>query len=313
MICQYIDSPGGISENLGRPTRPQHSRSRSHGFDGQSDNNSGVSRRPSHLRAASYTSHIRSSSRISWDGRVADAPADRTRSPSPARSPARRRDRPRPISAISLPDHSYIGPTPLADRWSYDRERMLSSPPSLRGSRPSTPVSGNEAFEAAFSRPASTFIESRPPSRAPSILPTASPDLSSFHTPSAPTLRVVPPADTGSGSQQEPLKRQSYHMLTSEEMEMLSRPPPPHPPMSASPGVSQSPSLSAPNIGSEKTQTHNHPEDSKDQDQSKPGCMGICEIATAKRMGGIFGAWFMGMVIPLTFGLVTRCLAGGCR
>src|SRR5690348_17534671 len=55
-------------------------------------------------------------------------------------------------SDVCSSDLSYIGPTPLTDRWSYDRERMPSSPPSLRGSRPSTPVSGNDAFEAAFSR-----------------------------------------------------------------------------------------------------------------------------------------------------------------
>jgi len=308
--------PGGNSENLGAPSRPQHTRSRSYGFEGHTDNASPVSRQPSHLRA-SYTSHIRSSSRISWDGRVADAPADRSRSPSPAPSPARRRDRPRPLSAISLPDHPYIGPTPLADRWSYDRERMPSSPPSLRDSRPSTPLSGNVVFEAAFSRPASTFIESRPASRPPSVLPTESTDLSSFNTPITPTLRVVPPADTGSGDQRhpqrEPLKRQSYHILTSEEMEMLSHPPPLHPPMSASPVVSPPPSLSTPNIGNEKGQSHTRPEDSKDEEKSRPGCMGMCEISTAKRMGGLFGAWFMGMAIPLTFGLATRCLAGSCR
>ena len=303
---------GGSSENLGRPSRPQHTRSRSYGFDGHINNDSAVSRQPSHLRA-SYTSHIRSSSRVSWDGRLADAPVDRTRSPSPARSPARRHDRPRPLSAISLPDHSYVGPTPLADRWSYDRERMPSSPPSLQGSRPGTPLTGHEVFEAAFSRPASTFIESRPPSRPPSILPTALTDLSSLHTPSTPVLRLVPPPDTGTESQQRPeqerLKRQSYHVLTSEEMDMLSHPPPPHPPMSASPVVSQS----TPKIGNEKAQHHSRAEDRQEEEKSRPGCMGMCEIATAKWVGGKFGAWFMGMAIPLTFGLATRCLADGCR
>ncbi|KAK4038845.1 hypothetical protein C8A01DRAFT_17099 [Parachaetomium inaequale] len=323
-----------------RPVRPPYARSRSHGFNANADDdtqneiigpgqgNDRVPRRLSHLRASSYTPHVRSSSRTSWDGRVhhdVPLPAGRTPSPSPPQSPARRSNRPRPLSAISLPDHAFSRPTVLADRWSYDRERMPSSPHS---SRPGTPVSDHEAFEIAFSRPASTFIESRPSSRPQSILLSASTDLGYSHTPSTPTLRLIPPPDSDRESQRlgKPQDRQSYHLLTSEEMEMLSRPPPLHPPMTASPPPTPSPAPSpgapTPKLTNEisrlgppiqRGQDYTQPDDGNEKDKAR--CMGLCEIAPARQIGGRFGAWFMGMVTPITFGLVSACVAtvAGCR
>jgi len=350
--------PSGESE---RPARPRHTRSRSQGFDSDSTKkhtrsprqaNDRVSRQPSHLRAG-YASHIRSASRVSWDGRVA-LPAltdtrTHTHTPSPPHSPVRRSHRPRPLSAISVPEHSFGRPTVLTDRWSYDRERM----PSPHGSRPGTPtpLSERQSLEAAaFSRPASIiFTESRPSSRPPSLLLTDLSNSSQMMMPSTPTLRVMPPADPDQEATQskgKTTKEQPYHLLTSEELEMLSHPPPLHPPMSASPLTSPptspwasplpspmtsplaSPVGPAPKLSSEISRLgppkqklpHGHapsgPHDSEEEHEKKSGCcMGMCEIATARRIGGTFGAWFMGMAIPVTFGLVTGCIAAvaGCK
>lgn len=345
------DRSSHLGVELERPPKPRHTRSRSQGSDNDNTRkhtrysrqaNGRVSRQPSHLRAG-YASHIRSTSRVSWDGRVALPDADsRTHSPSPPHSPVRRSHRPRPLSAISVPEHSFGRPTVLTDRWSYDRERM----PSPHGSRPGTPTprSERQSFEAGFSRPASIFTESRPSSRPPSILLT---DMSSsIQLPSTPTLRVMPPPDPGHEGNKpgKKLKEEPYHLLTSEELEMLSHPPPLHPPMSASPLTTPptspwasplaspatsplaSPVWRAPKLSSEisrlgppKQKVPGHaspgPHESEEEHDKKSGCMGICEIATARRIGGTFGAWFMGMVIPVTFGLVTGCVAAvtGCK
>ncbi|SPQ24976.1 80f714f5-32db-4f09-9faa-eafeaa913976 [Thermothielavioides terrestris] len=140
------------------------------------DVDGGLPRQPSPLQIASYASHLRAESRTSWDGTLPNR-ARRSPSPSPPQSPARRSYQSRPVSAIGLAgNHSFGRPTVLADRWSYDRERMPSSPPAAR-SRPGTPGSERAASDRAFSRPASSHIESRP----------ASP---------TPTLRVIPPGSS---------------------------------------------------------------------------------------------------------------------
>ncbi len=307
----------------GRPVRPQHARSRSQGLDSYRDDGnkqntrySGpvgrrVSRRPSHLRAG-YSSHIRSASMSSWDGRVA-MPSSRTPSPSPPHSPVWRSNRPRPLSAASLPDHTLGRPTVLTDRWSYDRERM----PSPHSSRPGTPRSEHES-SGAISRPTSTFIESRSSSRPPFIRMETDIDCSPVPS-TPPILKISPPlvGDPGTQQQEQKSNRQSYHLLTSEEMDLLSHPPmstqpSAPPPMTATPKLSNEVSRLGP--PKQKGQGHSHAGDSKEH-ESKLGCMGLCEIATARSIGGKFGAWFMGMVIPITFGLVTGCVAAvaGCK
>ncbi|KAK4153646.1 hypothetical protein C8A00DRAFT_15164 [Chaetomidium leptoderma] len=334
-----------------QPLTPTHARPSSYHFQGL-DNNADddttrhtidsarddgrVLQRPSHLRTGGYTSHMRSSSRISWDGR-ARVPSSRTPSPSsspppspspgsPSRhqSPVRRSNRPRPSSTISLPEHSFGRPTGLPDRWSYDRERMPSPPPAPHGLRPGSPLGEHEALEVAFSRPASTFMSSPASSRPQSILLSASTDLGCSQTPSTPTLRVTiaPPACEGESSQQQrpQSKEHAYHLLSSEEMEMLSRPPPTQPPMTPSPSPGAA-AVSTPKLTHEISrlgppkQNTPPPDDSDEKKEDKPGCLGLCEIATARQFGGKFGAWFMGMVIPVTFGLVTGCVAAatGCR
>jgi hypothetical protein len=52
-----------------------------------------------------------------------------------------------------------------------------------------------------------------------------------------------------------------------------------------------------------------------DDEKDKPSCLGLCEVSTAKRIAATFGGWFMGVVIPVTSGLVTGCVAAvtGCR
>lgn len=327
---------GGSDDD--RPARPRHAhaRSRSQGFNLDSNHdpnadyvhhghvNGRVLRAPSHLRASSYTPHGRSSSRASWDGRISVS-ANHTPSHSPPQSPVLRSNRPRPLSALSLPDHSIGRPTVLADRWSYDRERMPSPPPGPHFSRPGTPLSEHEAFEAAFSRPASTFIESRPSSRPQSILLSGSADLGYPYTPSTPTLRVIPPppdSDRESQRLSQHSNRHSYHILTSEELEMLSRPPPAQSPMSASP--SSSPESSTPNPtgepphldSKEKGERRAHSKDSNGETKERPGCCGLCELSTASMVSGKFGAWFVGTAVHATFGAVVGCivaLATTCR
>ncbi|KAL1839544.1 hypothetical protein VTJ49DRAFT_1407 [Mycothermus thermophilus] len=382
------DAPIHLSYDPASPERPTrartHSRSRSQGnhprlrdrtnFDPDGEVNGGrPARRLSHLRATSYTPGLRARSRLSWDGQrpLPQNSSSRTPSPSPPPSPIRHATRrPRPASAISLPDyyhHDARGrPTIVTDRWSYDRERMPSPPPlrppaayaysvSAASSRPGTPVSIAE--HAGFSsRPASTHIDSAPPSRPHSaVFPVAD------HTPNTPTLRIVPPEES-QNHQKEPLKSQPYHILTSEELDLLSRPPPLHPAMTASP-LSRPPSLSSASQTPDDTTTgastptaasklaisettspswqlrgEGRETDTKEHQQpcpdnctkphehhyAAPGlepippggcCGGLCEFATAKVVGGKFGAWLLGMAIPVTFRVVSGCLSAvfGCR
>lgn len=272
-----------------------------------------------------YETHRRSSSRLSWDGRL---PGPGTRSPSPATSPYQspyqsphpspgtRSHRERPCSAAGLPDHALARPTVVRDRWSYDRARMPSPPPI---SRRGTPVS--DASGLPSSRPASTFIESPPSSRPQSASLDPSTGLGGTYMPSTPTLRVIPPPVGGHaespvwqnrGGPSRPGNRQSYHLLTPTELEMLSHPPPtPTPPMSPlpSPAPGSSPSTDFDGPGPETKRNDG------DKETEKPGCLGLCEIATARRIGGKFGGWLMGALIPISFGLVTACVAAatGCR
>jgi hypothetical protein len=60
-------------------------------------------------------------------------------------------------------------------------------------------------------------------------------------------------------------------------------------------------------------QDHTRPDDDNEKDKAR--CMGLCEITPARQIGGRFGAWFMGMATPITFGLVSACVAAvaGCR
>ncbi|KAL2019155.1 hypothetical protein VTK56DRAFT_10027 [Thermocarpiscus australiensis] len=54
--------------------------------------------------------------------------------------------------------------------------------------------------------------------------------------------------------------------------------------------------------------------DEDDGEKDKPSCLGLCEVATAQRMGGKFGAWLMGTLIPIASGFVTAWVAAaGCR
>ncbi|KXX75601.1 hypothetical protein MMYC01_206568 [Madurella mycetomatis] len=291
-----------------------------------------VSRLPLHLRSG-YTSHLRSSSRTSWDGRMPElaTPAIQTQ---PHR--ARRR------SAISLPDHGTLGrPTVLSGRWSYDHERMPSPPPGPLGSGPSTPISQEFAFPS--SRPASTFIESESSSRPQSAIIDDPVDVSFSYTASTPTLKVIPPppdspADSSSPFQQPAslgrINRQrlrqdddAYHILTSAELEMLSRPPPTSPPPSPRTGPVEEPlEAHAHQRRQRQSKTDNRRRslsrlgnngnsDSDFEADVKPGCLGLCELATGKMMVGKLGAWLMGTLIPITFGLVTGCIATatGCR
>ncbi|KAL2134700.1 hypothetical protein VTI74DRAFT_11020 [Chaetomium olivicolor] len=195
-----------------------------------------------------------------------------------------------------------------------------SHPNSPPNSRPGTPLSHSSG--APFSRPASTFIDcSRPPSRPQSIVLHGSTDLD----PSTPTLRVIPPPDLinpwDPDQQQQPKENGRYHILTSEEMDMLCRPPPLRPPMVPSP-LASSPETKSP-LKEErrhskelstpqplKRQSHG-PRDDSDDDKGnpKPGCCGLCEVGTAKCVGGTFAAWAIGTVMPITFGVVMGCVS----
>ncbi|KAH6611715.1 hypothetical protein B0J18DRAFT_442055 [Chaetomium sp. MPI-SDFR-AT-0129] len=348
----------------------------------------------------SYTSHARSVAQTSSDGRLS-LPPSRSPSPSPPQSPILRSHRPRPISAISLPDHHHHAalrrpPIVSEGRWSYDRERMPASPVSSRaGSKPETPLSEHdrEIFEEAFSQPSrppsSILVESRASSRPPSIILNGPTELGWSHAPGdIHPFKLIPTAAVPStgppnhdhyhehhrdleqyGHHQEKSTpypqppqdgkhhrtRPAYHILTEEEMEMLSHPPPIHPPMTMTPSASPpssrpstprplatkqqqqqrstspqtSPRNSATFNDEDVLQQKHEQQEKKHLDNSvegRPGdgnntttkddsgCFGgRCSITPARQIAGTFGAWFIGMAMPITFGLLTGCIGAGCR
>ncbi|KAL2196618.1 hypothetical protein P885DRAFT_78344 [Corynascus similis CBS 632.67] len=281
---------------------------------------------PSRPRGGSpgYTSHVRSASGTIWDG-----------SPSPLPQPrVRRSNKPRPSSATSFPDYrtlEYGSPAVFPDRWSYDRKRMPSpSPPralSAPSSRPGTPAVSDygDISDTGFSRPASTFIGSRPSSRRPSLVPSSSVELTDINpsaaTSSTPTVKVMPPPPPVYGDSQDkpqlsPHFQRSCHLLTDEEMEMLSHPPPTQSPMTASSLSPPPPSSSfdkqesvLPKPANNGRRNHPGRNGGGGEFKVRPGCMGMCHIAPAQAVLGKFGAWLMGVVLPVSFGLLTGCLA----
>jgi len=271
-----------------------------------------------------YGSHSRSTSRTSWDGQLAaHQSTDYPRSPSSSYiSPRQYRPRERPTSAVSLPDRAYIRPTVLTDRWSYDQQRM-PSPPSRTpqyGTRPCTPISDMSGYPSA--KPISTPLNSRPPSRPQSVVLDPSANSTYGYFAGKPAARVTPPwanelhapeAPSDYPQQQQRL-REPYHCLTTEELDMLAHPPPR---ISAStpPELHTGEPIAVAGGQGAKTRDKRSSKvlskEIEDEDESrKPGCLGLCEIATAKRIGGKFGAWLMGTLVPVTFGLLTRCLSG---
>jgi hypothetical protein len=83
-----------------------------------------------------------------------------------------------------------------------------------------------------------------------------------------------------------------------------------------SPTAKPTAGLGAPNQETKDHRGYTAPNNSdNDEEKDKPGCLGLCEIATARRIGGTFGAWLMGTLIPVTFGVVTGCVAAAtsCR
>lgn len=294
-----------------------------------------VSRLPSHLRSG-YTSRLRWDTRTSWDGRA--------RSPSP--SPVRRGQLERPRSAISLPDHTRGRPTVLSDRWSYDHERMPSAPPRSRSPSPATPISSRPASVTPTesrppSRPQSATADDDPcgtsfsysastptlkviPPPADSDGPADSPYP--FHGP-------APLSQTDGQHRREHRHKHDgdgdgdddYHILTTAELEILAHPPPTSPP---SRGSSKEPRDGGSSIHPDRRQVQEHTKSEKSRHRSseiygngngdgdhdgegdaRPGCLGLCELATVKSVGSNFCAWLMGIVIPVTSGLVTGCIA----
>ncbi|KAK4139527.1 uncharacterized protein C8A04DRAFT_15785 [Dichotomopilus funicola] len=291
----------------------------------------------------SYTSHARSVAQTSSDGRLS-LPPSRSPSPSPPQSPILRSHRPRPISAISLPDHHHHAalrrpPIVSEGRWSYDRERMPASPVwSRAGSKPETPLSEHdrEIFEEAFSQPSrppsSILVESRASSRPPSIILNGPTELGWSHAPGdIHPFKLIPTAAEKSTPYPQPPQdgkhhrtRPAYHILTEEEMELLSHPPPIHPPMTMTPSASppsSRPSTPRPLATKQQhqqrsTSPQTSPRNSatfNDEDDDS-GCFGgRCSITPARQIAGTFGAWFIGMAMPITFGLLTGCIGAGCR
>ncbi|KAK4245538.1 hypothetical protein C7999DRAFT_42951 [Corynascus novoguineensis] len=321
----------GAGEAESRPMTPSYDSPYYHGPDDVNPDNAttrGVNTPiPSRPRGGSpgYTSHVRSASGTIWDG-----------SPSPLPQPqVRRSNKPRPSSAISFPDYralEYGSPAVFPDRWSYDRKRMPSpSPPrapSAPSSRPGTPAVSDygDISDTGFSRPASTFVGSRSSSRRPSLGPSSSVELTDINpsaaTSSTPTVKVMPPPPPVYGDSQDkpqlsPHFQRSYHFLTDEEMEMLSRPPPTQPPMTASslppppsPSFDKQESI-LPNPANNGRRNHpgRNGGGGGGEIKVKPGCTGMCHIAPAQAVLGKFGAWLMGVVLPVSFGLLTGCIA----
>jgi hypothetical protein len=203
---------------------------------------------PPHLRSR-YTTHLRSSARLSWDGETLKRPID----PGSSRS----------SSTPSLP---LTGSRPNSSCQSREHELGRSSCEGRAG-RASTP-----ALRTAL-QPAE-LVHLKP------IRSHSSPDLRSTAAPREHAL-LCP--------EERPSPRLGRKQLEPDPF----------------------PSGRPPIVTSEKTMAANE----KNNEATSPGCLGVCEVSTAKRVGDRFGAWLIGTVAPIMLGLVTGCVASlaGCH
>ena len=44
-----------------------------------------------------------------------------------------------------------------------------------------------------------------------------------------------------------------------------------------------------------------------------PGCCGVCELGTAKMVGGKIAAWLTGTMLPIAFRIMRDFMSGGCH
>ncbi|KAK4185866.1 hypothetical protein QBC35DRAFT_502687 [Podospora australis] len=268
-------------------------------LNNRSDNEQ-ISRLPAHLRS-NYTSHLRSTSHTSWDGQD-DLHHLTQPLPSPGSSrPNHRLNRPHSVG--SLPHPSSLFPTDAANRWSYDGERMPHSPSLPPLPRPPTPGSRPSSRTASPAR-------SQPPSRPRSVRFDENVHFSSeVSTPyqnaagaSTPTLRVTHPDGSVDPylvcSSQSPVEQR----MTEEKQ-----------PSASTPMISQAPILEN-NMTEKRNSSHaKERRMSVDSVMNTPGCCGLCERGTVKAVGSKIAAWLIGTLIPVTFGLATKLLAGLCH
>jgi len=274
---------------------------------------------PDHVRPTreSYAAHLRQSSRTSSDG--FSFPVARPHSaiiPPRDYSPAPSRPS-RPLSLLSLPDHGHYPRSRKSyDRWSYDRERMPT--------RPETP-------------PTPQLNSSRPSSRRSELLPVQESTSYSYSDRPFSHRRVFSTGDLlhVPHKQQQLQQQQQYRshprprpipqplqLDTSESTSMSTREheitPSETPPVFfqiVDPDSPRDKTLFRLPTSTEDDAGYLPEVRKEDQgkEEVKPGCCGLCELGTAKVVGGKIAAWMTGTVLPIMFVFVRECLVKGCK
>lgn len=277
-----------------------------------------TSRLPAHLQST-YTSHLRSSSRTSWDGLELSRPLPIPRPRSASPRPARRLGRPHSIAY--LPDNHLLN----VDRWSYDRVRMPSAPSSTESpeseplprpcSPPTTRRSPPPSPSSFSSRPISVHFVNAFGGPDDPILPLPSTPYHAAGTgASTPTLSVTHP--DGSTEPCSLMLPSPLHQAQQEQPALYSAAET-EPCSNLKHDIHTAPSTNKPPspLGetaegdTAKSRTGRQRGMSVDSIMNTPGCCGLCERRTAKLIGGKITAWVMGTLIPVTFGVMTGILS----
>ncbi|KAK0668078.1 hypothetical protein QBC41DRAFT_322672 [Cercophora samala] len=269
---------------------------------------------------STYTSHLRSSSRTSWDGLDLNHPLSASRS-RPA-SPISARRLGRPHSIAYLPDSRLLN----VDRWSYDRVRMPSAPSSTQPpesgplSRPSSPQtprrSSSPSPSSVSSRPISVHFVNAFGGPDDPILPLPSTPYATGTGASTPTLSVTHP----DGSTEPfplvlpgPLHAQQeqhafFPAAETGHSSFLKRDDAPTTTAASEPLFPQG-ETARENTAKGVAVTGRQRGMSVDSIMDTPGCCGLCERRTAKMIGGKITAWVVGTLMPVTFGVMTGILS----
>lgn len=251
----------------------------------------------------SYAAHLRQTSRTSSDG--FPFPITRPHSaiiPNRGHSPASGGPS-RPLSVLSLPDHThYPHPRSSLERWSYDRERMPArpdTPPPTQNSRPSSRRS--ELLPVQESTTDRPFSHCRVVSTG-NLLNIPPQQYGSHPRPRAePQPQLQPPPQHFSGStstlgitpcETPPVLFQIVDPDSPRDKTLFQLP------MSAEDEAGYLPGVRKEDRGREGF---------------RPGCCGLCELGTAKVVGGRITALMTGTVLPIVFVFLRECLARGCK
>jgi hypothetical protein len=232
------------------------------------------------LPRESYTTHLRLSSRTSFDNSY----------PPPSPTP-----RPRPRSAIyehHRSHHLWSPPRVSFDRWSYDRERMMphekEDPPSPRPksalSHLTPPLQVHRRAVSTGDLPTLSYSLPQPYSQtlSPSVsLKNHQDNRDSMLTTCTVEFDLVDPSSPGKGA-----KRLSLVEVEHDH--------------------------SHNNLKNTNTRHDREgPLKRKEEEEEIPGagCCGCCELGTAKLVGGKLAAWITGTMLPIAFGFTKEFLS----